>query len=139
MATLQSNDCQLLLDGVDVSAYFTEVSIAVSVGSEDTSAGAGTTHVKKGGKLRESKWDIKLAYDVTNVSAYIQKLQAGDIYTATWRPEGNTAGKPEHIQSILILSSKQSAVTVDKDAVFFEISAEGTDAATTDMFEGGVV
>lgn len=139
MATLQSNSGQLLLDGVDVSAYFTEVSITVGGSGVDISAGADTAHVEMGGGLRTTQWDIKLAYDVTDVSTYVQKLQSMQTYTATWRPEGNNSGKPEHVQSILINSSKQTNVTVGKDAVLFEISAEGADAPTTDMFAGGTV
>jgi hypothetical protein len=139
MATLQANNAVLSLSGTDVSGFMTSCDITSTVSEEDTTAGYGATHKTFGPKLKETSFTIKIAYDVTSVSTYIQLIQAGETETLIWQPEGNTGGKPEHNQSILITSTKQTALEVDKPAVMFEISAIGTGTPTTDMFAGGTV
>ena len=139
MAALNENDGQLILNGTDVSGYATSCAINQSVGVEDTSAGFGLDHELVAGKLRSTTWDIKIAYDVADVSTFIADLRTGQTYTATWRPEGNTGGKPEHEQTILITDVKQTEVAVDKPMVMFEITARGDGEAGTDMFNGGTV
>jgi len=139
MATLQANDAVLSLGGTDVSGFMTECDLTRTISEEETTAGYSATDKSFGPKLKELGVSIKIAYDVTSVSTYIQKIQAGETVAMIWQPEGNTGGKPQHVQNILITSVKQTPVAVDKPAVMFEVSAIGTGAPTTDMFAGGTI
>jgi hypothetical protein len=139
MATLQDNDGQLIIGGVDVSGDATSCEIEQKVGIEDTTKGFGTDHEGNGAKLIATTITGKIMYDTTNYSTNIAVLTPGDTQTIIWRPEGNTGGKPEHEQSFVIETVKQTAVTVDKASVMLEFTGRSTGAPTTDMFNGGTV
>lgn len=138
MAELAGNDAYLSLDGVDVGAYVTEVSMERSANNNETTAGFGTDHITRSPGLKDTTFSITLVYEVDDISTYIQKLDAGDTaYTLIYGPEGNTGGKPKHEQDVIIDSVSGGRVNVQKEMTVFEISAVGADAPTTDIYAGG--
>ena len=139
MATLQANTAILSLGGTDVSGFMTSVDMTRTQSEEEITAGFSVTHKSFGGKLKETSFNIKIAYDVTSVSTHIPLIEPDDLIALVWQPEGNTGGKPQHVQNILITSNKQTEIHIDKPAVMFEVTAIGSGTPTTDMFNGGTI
>jgi hypothetical protein len=136
MATYNGNNVYIAIDSTDVGAYWKQVEITSSIDEVDVTAGSNAEFRERLGGLRDYAYSITLVYDDTNLASYIQKIRPG-IHTLEIGPEGNTAGKPRMVQSVLI-TEVPFEVTVEKSEVAFSISAVGAAAPTTDMFAGGV-
>lgn len=139
MATLQDNDAQLIVGGTDVSGDATSCEIDQKVGIEGTSKGFGTDYESNGAKLIATTISFKIMYDTDNISSVLGVLRPGSTQPFIWRPEGNSSGTPEHVQSFVIESLKQTAVEVEKPTVMLEGTGRGTGTPTKDMFNGGTV
>jgi hypothetical protein len=136
MATLSGNNVHLVIGGTTVTAYFTDVELSPSVESVDVTAGGGREHRQRNVGLGDTGMTITLVYDAANIQTYIQKLKPG-LYTVEYGPEGNTVGKPKHIQDF-ILTGAPFSVSVEKSKVAFQLSFEAAEAPTFDMFNGAV-
>ena len=137
MAQYADNVVYLKIDSVEVDAYFKTVKLSPSNSSVDTSVGSGTDHIQRAPGLDDTKIDISLGYDSANLQQYLQKLAVGQIVTIEYGSEGNTSGKPRHIQTFNITKSDHET-NVDKSHVMFDISGEGADEASVNMYKGGV-
>lgn len=137
MAQYADNNIYLKMDSVEVQAFFKTVKLSPSNNSVETTVGSGTDHIQRQPGLDDTKIDISIGYDTTQLQAYIQKLKRGQIVTIEYGSEGNASGKPRHVQTFNITKAEHS-VNVDKSHVIFEISGEGADAASIDMYAGGV-
>lgn len=137
MAQYADNTVYLKLDSVEVDAYFKNVTLSPSNNSVDTTIGSGTDHVQRQPGLNDTKIDISLGYDPAQLQTYVQKLKVGQIVTIEYGSEDNISGKPRHVQPFNITKADHT-VNVDKSHVMFEISGEGADAPSVDMYAGGV-
>ena len=137
MAQYADNVLYLSIDSVAVDAYFKTVKLSPSNSSVETTVGSGTDHVQRASGLDDTKIDISLGYDAAQLQSYIQKLAVGQIVTIEYGSQGNTSGKPRHVQTFNITKADHE-VNVDKSHVVFDISGEGADAATVNMYKGGV-
>jgi hypothetical protein len=93
--------------------------------------------VQRAPGLNDTSITITLAYDLTNLQTYIQKIAPGQTISIEYGPESNTSGKPRHVQDFVITGADHQ-VSVDKSAVTFSISGDGAGAPSVDMFTGGV-
>lgn len=137
MAQYADNNVFLSIDGVTVSAYFKSVSLNPTNSSQDTTMGAGTDHMQRAPGLDDTSISITLGYDTAQVQAQIQHLKVGQVVSIEYGKEGATSGKPRHVQTFNI-TSNTVADSVDKTPSTFEISGEGADAPSVNMFAGGV-
>lgn len=136
MATYNGNNAYIDIDGTRIDTYFVNVSLNPSIETVDITAGSGATHRQRATGLKDNGGSMQIAYDDTNI-ATILPLVAPGAHTLTYGPEGNSAGKPKHVQAIII-SGAPHTVAVSKDMVVFDVSFEAAAAPTTDMFNGGV-
>jgi hypothetical protein len=137
MAVLADNSAYLSLDGVDVSGLITEVKPKGKNNVRETTHGAGATHVQRAAGLDDYSFDATVVYDDAQIATYIQKLKPGAIYTMEYAPEGRTAGKPKHVQSVIV-EGNDHAIKIEKDMVAFNLSLLGQDAPTSNMYSGAV-
>jgi len=138
MATLNGNNVYLSLDGVDVSAYWTdEISFSESNNTVETTTGAGATDIERQGGLRDTSLSLMLVYDDADLSTYLSKMQAGSSYTVVYGPEGSTSGKPKHEQTMILQTMDGPNPTISKDMVSFSLSFQGAAAATSRIAAGG--
>lgn len=136
MAQYADNVVYLKIDSAEVDAYFKTVKLSPSNSSVDRTVGSGTNHVQRAPGLDDTAISISLGYDAAQLQTYIQKLAVGQIVEIEYGSEGNTSGKPRHVQTFNITKADHE-VNVDKSHVVFDISAEGADEATVNMFKGG--
>lgn len=138
MAQYADNVVYLKIDSVEVDAFFKTVKLSPSNASVETTVGSGTDHVQRAPGLDDTKIDISLGYDAAQLQTYIQKLAVGQIVEIEYGSEGNNnSGKPRHVQTFNITKADHE-VNVDKSHVVFDISGEGADEATVNMYKGGV-
>lgn len=136
MAEYAGNNFYLKIDSTDMSAYVVDGTLTPKVNEVDTTAGAGTTYMKRQAGLKDTSGSWTIAVDDTNFPAQIAACQPG-VHTIEWGPQGATTGKPRHVQSMLI-SEAPIDTKVTKDMHAFKVSASGAAAPTVDMMAGGV-
>jgi len=139
MATLAANDAYLALGGTDVSGYATEGNLEGSADSNEITAGFGQDWKQRAAGLRDASFSATIAYDVADHATYIGSLTPGQVVSVLWCPEGNTGGKPRHLQNMVITGLSGPKVDVEKSGVFYEFSAEGADTPTADLQGGDTV
>jgi hypothetical protein len=137
MVSLAENTVYLKMGGTEVDAYFKDVSLSASNSSVDVTAGSGTDWMQRAAGLNDMNISISLAYDLTNIQTYIQKIAPGQTIEIEYGPEDNVSGKPRHVQNFVITGADHQ-VSVDKSAVVFSITGDGADAPSINMFAGGV-
>jgi hypothetical protein len=137
MVRYADNDYYLAIDGTVVDTYGVDVTIEPSNSSVETTSGAGVDHVMRAPGLNDTKISFSIAYDATDLQTYIQKLKPGIVRSIEYGSEGNTSGKPRHVQNFNITSSPFD-VKIDKSMPVFEVEGEGTEAPSVDMHAGGV-
>lgn len=137
IATYADNDIYLTLGGTAVQAYFKSVNLQPSNSSVDTTAGAGTDWMERAPGLNDMKISVTLMYDAADVQTYIQKLAVGQVISIEYGPEGNSAGKPRHVQTFNVTGAAHT-VSVDKSAVTFEFTGESAAAPSFNLFAGAV-
>lgn len=135
MPQLNGNSNYIEWDGMDISAFWAdEISYEQSVDTEDITAGSGSTHVHRAGKLIDSTLDLYVIYNVDTIigiDSYKAKLQPGKTAMLIWGPEGQLTGKPKFM-GMMVLTSVNVGQTLDKTKVGFELSFEqaGTPIST---------
>jgi hypothetical protein len=135
MATLAKNNVYLALDGVDVSGVWVSVKPKGKNNTRETTAGANTTHVQRQPGLNDYSFDVSFAYDDATIASYIQKLKPGAVVSMEYAPDGRTAGKPKHIQSVIV-DSVDGEQNVDKSPFIWSGSLLGAAAPSFDMWAG---
>jgi len=136
MATYNGNGVYIDIDGTRIDAYFQNVSMDRSLATVDATAGSSSTDVERNAGLLDTKGKITIAYDDTMAATHLALLKPG-AHTLTYGPEGNTTGKPKHVQAILITALPHT-ITVKKDLVVWEATWEAAAAPSTNMYAGGV-
>ena len=134
MVALNGNSVFLSIDGVDVSGFWTAFTMSPSLESVDITAGSGTAHRERAAGLADTACNGVIVYDAASVSTYIQQVKPGE-HTIIYGPEGNTAGKPKHVQ-VFIITEAPHSTGVEKPMVVFEFSGEAAAAPTYDMMAG---
>jgi hypothetical protein len=137
MAQYADNNVYLKLDSVQVDAYFKKVKLSPSNNSVDTTTGSGVDWMQRQPGLNDMGIDIDLGYDAAQIQNYIQKIAVGQVVTVEYGSEGNTSGKPRHVQAFNITKADHE-VSVDKSHVVFSISGESADSPSVNMYAGAV-
>ena len=135
MPELAGNDAYLTIDGRDVRGIFRACSITPSNSPVDTTAGAGTTDMKRQPGLNSHDIAMTLAYNTDRVALDFPVLKTGVVYRVIWGPENGASGKPKHEQDF-IFASVPRGQTVEKSPVIFEISGSSADGPISDMDAG---
>lgn len=136
MATYNGNNAYIAIDGTAVNSYFVSFSLEPTMETVDVTAGSGTTHRVRAEGLKDTTAELVIVYDSAVISTLLPLLKPG-THTITYGPEGNTSGKPKHVQSFIITGTPHET-TVEKSRVVLTASMEAAAAPTTDMFAGGV-
>lgn len=132
---LTQNAGKLRLGTMDVAADLMSVSIDVQNADVDVTRGnQGHTLLARG--IMSTSVKIEIAWTDTNRAQILPLVRPGEIVEMEWGPEGTAAGSPRHVQKIKIagVSVEQSA---NYDVVKFSITANGAEAPTVDIFNGG--
>jgi len=136
VATYNGNDVYIKIDSVEVDAYFKSIEFNPSIETVDVTRGSGTDHRQRAGGLEDTTISRTIVYDAADIQTYIQRLKPG-LHSIEFGPEGNTSGKPRHVQNFII-SAAPFSVEVSKTEVAFSISGEAADAPSVDMMASGV-
>ena len=136
MATYNGNGIYLSIGGVVMDAYFKSVELTSSLESVDVTAGSNSAHRERAEGLADTSMSVTLVYDSATLQSYVQKLRPG-TYPIIFGPEGNTAGKPKHVQD-MILTEAPFSVEVEKAEVAFQLSFEAAAAPSFSIFNGAV-
>jgi len=136
MAQYNGNAIYLDLDGTVVHSWFINVNLSPTIETVDVTVGSGTTHRERATGLKDMNGSMQIGYDSTDIATIMPLIKPG-THTLTYGPEGNAAGKPKHVQSIIITQAPHT-VSVSKEHVVFDVQFEGADAPTTDIFNSGV-
>ena len=136
MATLNDNNVFVSIGGTDVSPRFTnETSLQQSNSLQETTAGAGQTHIQRGKGLIDSSLSLPLVYDTTAVPTDVLLLKVGEEKDLIWGPNTDDAGSPKQ-QGKYRLESVNVAVSIQRSLVFFETTWQQSDAPTSDIYDG---
>lgn len=137
MTQSNSNAYYFAIDSVDLSSYVVDISFSRTNSGTDITAGANTTHMERAAGLDDTKIDVKIGYEVGSMPTIFAKIRPGQIFQMEYGPEGTASGKPRHVQNFLVVGAPFSQA-VKKSHMVFAFSAEGSEAASTDMYAGGV-
>ncbi len=137
MASYSGNADYLTIDAQDVTAHFKSVELEESVEGVDVTAGSDSTHRERNAGIKDNTIDITLTFDIADLQNYIDNIATG-LKVIEFGPEGNTSGKPRHVQSFIITSVRAAGGSVEKSERTFVLSGEAALAPTTDMFANGV-
>jgi len=124
------------IDGTDVSAYVTNVTIGDSVEETDITHGSGTTHRERQVGLRGNTFSATLVYNIENIDV-IRALCKSGVKTVVFGPHGNVAGRPKHEQDFLFASVELSQSVEQNEALRFPLSGNSSGAPVTDMYGTG--
>lgn len=135
MAVYTDNLYYLSIDGTDVSAYVTQVTLDPSIDTIETTAGSGTDDRTRAPGLR----DHSISFDIQHWDAaeWALTLIAVGTHTVIFGLEGSGSGNPKHTQSF-IFESAPVPTTVEKEVVLYSVSGSGQAAPSVNMFAGGV-
>lgn len=137
MAEYNGNNIYLDIDGTPIHSYFINVTLSPSVATVDVTRGAGATHIARAPGLKDTTASVQIGYDDSNAGTIMTLFKMGQTIKLTYGPEGNTSGKPKHVQDFLITSAPHT-ISVSKDAVVWDVAMDAAGAPTTDMYAGGV-
>lgn len=137
MATSNTNGAYLAFGSKNLSGYWTdEISFEQSTDTEDTTAGAGATHVQRAAKLIDTSMSFMVVYDATDLATYRSALVVGTTDVLVWGPEGSGAGKPKFEGSMILTSVSGPSQSIDKSKMMFELQFEQA-AAPIGTIAGG--
>jgi len=134
MTRYNGNGIYLAIDGNVVHSQFKTVNLEPSIEAVDMTRGSGTTHMMRNEGLKDTTISITLGYDTDLVPTWFTLLKPGR-HTVEFGPEGNASGKPRHLQDF-IFTGAPLEISVEKEEVVFDISGDGADAPTYDMYNG---
>jgi hypothetical protein len=138
MAAFNGNNPYLTINGHDVGGIWRNFELSESTDTEDTTAGAGVTHVNRAPKLQSNTAKATVVYDASTAVADLTALyHDGDTVAVVWGIEGNTNGKPKHDQDWVVTGIKVSQAH-DKAAVVLELDFESDGAPRSNMYAGDV-
>lgn len=137
MAEYNGNNIDLRVNGVDVKARWREFTLSKKVADVDVSAGANQRHEKHAAGLEVISAKMTLMYDDVAAATDMTNLYvSSQVVAITFGPEGNTAGKPKHVQSFKINSVNGPSPNHKKDAVMLEYDLVAAGAPTSDIYTG---
>ena len=137
MATLNGNDYYLLVDGVDMSAYVTSVSLSRARGDENVTAGSGTEWEEHASKLSVCDLSFTLVFDDTNSGDYLDHISSDDPVAVIYGPRGSTTGYQKHDQDFLLTAQRGPEQNVEKTLVKIEVTGKSDGAPRTNMYANG--
>lgn len=122
----------------DLAPTWVDYDFSGTNSTTDVTAGAGATHVMRKAGLNDTTLSVTVAYKTvpTDLKAILAAVKPGTEASLELGPEGDTVGKPKHVQ-MFISSSVQFAQNVKKAAVVIKIKFDGADAPTTDINANG--
>lgn len=138
MAQYNGNGIFISLDGTDVSAYWTDVfNLSYNNNTVEVTAGAGETHIERNSGLDDITGSFQLYYEANTPTLDLYKalIKPGSKRTMIFGPEGNTAGKPVHEQTIIINTADGPSPAIAKDFVVFTVNWQGAAAPTRNLHE----
>ena len=139
MATLNGNNAYLSFAGINLSGVWTdEIDFTQSNETQETTAGAGVTHIQRAPGLNDTEMAFSVIYDDATLASYRLAVLIGTQGTLIYGPEGQVVGKPCHEQTMILSEVAGPNITIDKQKVMFELSFEGAAAPTKTVAGGGV-
>lgn len=134
MAIYSGNSDYLAIDGVDLSAFWREVSITQTVGSRDVTSGGVTTR-QRIPTVFDYTLEFTIMYDDVQRPVLIPLVAAG-LHVVEYGIEGATVGKPRHMQTFLFTDSGLEGYSDKSEARAFSISANSADVPVFNMYNG---
>ena len=121
MAVYNGNDVFLAINGLNVSAWYTdEVTYTENRNQQDTTAGAGSVGVKRQDGLLDCALELMLVHDKDDWNRYKSVFQGGPK-TVIYGPEGSGTGKPR-FECIMSIESITHGVSIEKTKVAHTVS-----------------
>lgn len=137
MAAYNGNNVYLRMNSVNTQARWRSFDMNISLGDEDVSAGSGVNWESHASKLRNITAKVMLVYDDATAAAdFAALVTANDIIAVEYGPEGNTAGKPRHLQSFKINGINGPTTNHDKTLVTLEYDMISTGTPTANIYAG---
>jgi hypothetical protein len=133
MVAYIGNQYFVKIGAFNVSAFVKSVSLSPSAATTITTRG-NAAHQQRATALKDTSFSVTLGYEVG--LAFLAAMVPGTTYTIEYGPEGNTSGKPRHVQAF-ILTGAPHEISVNKDEVVFSLDFEAADGPTVDMMAGG--
>lgn len=136
MPVYSGNKDYLSIDGVDLSAYWREATIAASIDMQENTSG-GSAYKTRFATVKDYTLNFTVVYDSEQAATLLSLLAPGE-HLVTYGPEGNAAGKPKH-QQHFIFPQIETGGNADKSSMrVFSVQAQGAKAPIFDMFNGGI-
>lgn len=136
MSAFNGNNPYLAIDGVVLDTEWKEVELSGSIETQDVTQGVGRTGMQRAEGLRDASISLVVGYRTEKIQQQFTMLRPGR-HTVIYGPEGNTPGKPKHVQDF-IFNDMPLGQNVDKSEVAFSIGGDQADEPTVDMYSGGV-
>lgn len=125
MATLHGKNTVIMLNDVDISAFFNSTENDRTADSHDVTT-FGATAKKYAGGLLDGKFSLEGFYDTTtNGPKSIIEPLLGTTVDFVLREEGTGTGLPEVTQSVVVTGYKESLPVADMVTVSVELQASG--------------
>lgn len=132
MATVHGKNCQVSLDGDDLSVYSKKVDFEQEADSHDVTCFGKNSKVYAGG-LKDGTATVEGVYDTTvsvGPAAVVRPL-LGTVVELIYKPEGTGTGKPTHTVDVLVTSYKESAPVDDMVSWTADLQLSDDVASTT--------
>lgn len=137
MATYNDNNVYLSVDGVDVSAYFTDqLTYDETTEEQDTTAGANADYRTTGNGLRSLSLRLMLVHDTADWNSYKSIFVPDAFLNVIYGPNGNTQGEPKFEGVCTITDGPRHVVSIDKTKVAHEVTFKSSQAPVATIYRG---
>lgn len=138
MPVYNGNNVYLEIDGINVSAFFTdEVSYTETRNTQDTTAGAGTEDMQRGVGLNDVSFELMLVHDAAAWDTYKGVFGRG-IKKVVYGMDTNANGKPKFAGD-MIIESVSSGVSIERTKVVHNVSFVQAGTPTDRIYADGSV
>lgn len=126
------NDDYLCIDGVDLSAYWRDVTFTLMSESVDVTAGivAWREVVET---IRQYTLTIAALYSQPNIAAILRVMEPGEHYVI-YGSEGREAGKPRH-EGLFLFQQGDMAASYNLQGRVIRVQGVSTGAPIYDMYK----
>ena len=105
MAAYNGNNVYIDIDGTQIDSDWKSVTLTPSVATVETTRGSSTANIQRAVGLMDHSISIQLGYDTSDASTVMGLFSLGSSVTITYGPEGNSSGKPKHVQDFIITTA----------------------------------
>lgn len=136
MPAFVGNSPHVAINGQTIDADWISVDPSFGGNTQETTHGSGTTHVKREPGLKDYTFTVVITWPNSTSQALLASLTPQVKVAFEYGPEGTDAGKPKHLQNVVIDSNDGISQGAEKPPMTMTINMSGADVPTSDIMAG---